>query len=65
MVGRFAGKVAFVTGGTPGIGLLDAIGFDAADIGPLAAGRPMEPGQPLYAQSYPLADLRAALGQPG
>ena len=42
--------------------LLDAIGFDALEIGALAASRPMEPGQPLYAQSYTLAELRGAIG---
>ena len=44
------------------VALLDAIGFDALDVGALAASRPMEPGQPLYAQSYTLAELRGAIG---
>jgi predicted dinucleotide-binding enzyme len=42
--------------------LLDGIGFDAANAGPLSASRRQEPDQPLYARTDSLAQLRQALG---
>lgn len=44
------------------IALLDEIGFDAADAGPLAGSRRQEPDQPLYARTDTLAQLKTMLG---
>jgi predicted dinucleotide-binding enzyme len=45
-------------------GLLDGIGYDAVDMGPLAAGRLFQPGAPLYRQSTAasIEALRRELG---
>lgn len=43
-------------------GLLDEIGFDAYDAGPLAAGRRLEPGSPVYNVPLTRDELAAALG---
>lgn len=43
-------------------GLLDDIGFDAYDAGPLAAGRRLEPGSPVYNVRRTRDELAAALG---
>jgi predicted dinucleotide-binding enzyme len=43
-------------------GLIDEIGFDAVDAGPLAnGGRKHQPGAPAYAADLPTAELRALL----
>jgi predicted dinucleotide-binding enzyme len=43
-------------------GLIDDIGFDAVDAGPLAnGGRKHQPGAPAYAADLPTAELRALL----
>jgi predicted dinucleotide-binding enzyme len=46
------------------IGLLDEIGFDAADAGSLANSHKQEPDQPLYARSDNLAHLTRMLAEP-
>ena len=43
------------------IALLDEIGFDAADAGPLSASSRQEPDQPLYARMDSFAQLRQVL----
>jgi hypothetical protein len=42
-------------------GLLDDIGFDAFDAGPLAAGRRLEPGSPVYNVPLTRDEMAAAL----
>jgi predicted dinucleotide-binding enzyme len=42
-------------------GLLDDIGFDAVDAGPLAAGRRLQPGEPVYNVRLTRAEVSAAL----
>ncbi|HEU5222281.1 MAG TPA: NAD(P)-binding domain-containing protein [Candidatus Lumbricidophila sp.] len=42
--------------------LIDAIGFDPVDIGPLAAGRVLEPGHPLFGRELTAEELRRECG---
>jgi len=45
--------------------LIDAIGFDVVDAGPLAAGRDMQPGSPVYNAHMDAAELATTLGVSG
>jgi len=42
--------------------LIDEIGFDVYDVGPLAAGRLQEPGTPIYNVALTRDELAGALG---
>ena len=45
--------------------LIDEIGFDVVDAGPLAAGRDLQPGHPAYGAEMEAAELSATLGVSG
>jgi 8-hydroxy-5-deazaflavin:NADPH oxidoreductase len=45
------------------LGLLDAIGFDGLDAGPLADSWRQQPGTPAYVRDLDMAGLKAALAQ--
>jgi 8-hydroxy-5-deazaflavin:NADPH oxidoreductase len=45
------------------LGLIDAIGFDGLDAGPLADSWRQQPGTPAYCRDLDSAGLRAALAQ--
>ena len=45
--------------------LIDEIGFDVVDAGPLAAGRDLQPGHPAYGAEMQAAELAATLGISG
>ena len=45
--------------------LIDVIGFDVVDAGPLAAGRDLQPGHPAYGAEMQAAELAATLGVSG
>lgn len=45
--------------------LLDRLGFDAVDAGPLAASRRLGPGTPAFGAGYDAEALRTLIGEPG
>lgn len=45
--------------------LIDRLGFDGVDAGPLKAGRALEPGGPVFAVSYPAGELTQLLWPDG
>jgi len=45
-------------------GLVDAMGFDAVHLGPLALGRSLEPGNPAFGAVLPAQELRDLLVEP-
>jgi predicted dinucleotide-binding enzyme len=45
------------------LALIDALGYDALDAGPLAAGRALEPGTEIFAGAHDAAGLAEALGR--
>ncbi|WP_433875101.1 NADPH-dependent F420 reductase [Sinomonas atrocyanea] len=45
------------------LGFVEAIGYDAVDAGPLAAGRAFEPGTEIFAGAHDAAGLVEALGR--
>ncbi|MEB4613546.1 NADPH-dependent F420 reductase, partial [Leucobacter sp. M11] len=48
-----------------GLALIERLGFDAVDAGPLAAGRALEPGTPIFVGAFERAELRTLLTEAG